>query len=63
MNEILSVLPITFTNKQLHELYLYATFQNGPDKKANEKRPISLVNFEPNKINLNSAAKWIQNKI
>jgi hypothetical protein len=43
----------------MHELYLYATYQNFESKEDTKKKIAAIMNQEKKKVDIQAVAKWI----
>lgn len=66
MNElcdIINQIKIPLKNQQIHELYLYSTYQRFDKIEDTKKKLIAMVNQEKHKVDTNAVAEWLEQKI
>ena len=63
LNDVLQQIEIPVKVQQLHELYLYSTFQKFENQKDAKKRLIAIVNQEKKKVDTNAMAVWVHDAI
>lgn len=63
LNDILIELKIPTKVRQLHEVYLYSTYDKSESKSEAKQRLSALINNEKRKVDIKSVAKWLQENI
>lgn len=56
--EIVTLIGIPLKNRDLHEVYLYATYERG--SRNTSSKIASIVNLEVKNINMPAVATWLQ---
>lgn len=63
LNDILIEMKIPLKVRQLHELYLYASFNKNDMKMQPKQRVAALINNQKRRVDVSIVAKWLNENI